>query len=56
MGKTWSRHLENVKVDQAQIYQNYRATCATVSTERGLELIATQEMAFKEVTFIPYLK
>ena len=56
MGKTWSRKFENVRVDQAQIYQGYRATCATVSSEKGLELIATQEMAFKAETFIPYLK
>ena len=56
MGKTWSRKFENVRVDQAQIYQGYRATCATVSAENGLELIVTQEMAFKAETFIPFLK
>jgi transposase len=56
MGRTWSRKHENVRVDQAQLYQGYRATCATVSEETGVELLATQEMAFKEEHFIPYLQ
>ena len=41
MGKTWSNRYSNVRVDQAQLYQGYRATCATVSVEEGVELLVT---------------
>lgn len=35
----WSRRRTNLQVDQTQVYTGYRAVIATVSEEKGVELI-----------------
>ncbi len=51
----WSRRRTNLGVDQQDVYTGYRSAIATVSEERGVELVWIQEKAVKEYDFLRYL-
>ena len=51
----WSRRLTNLSVDQQDVYTGYRSVIATISEERGVELISIQAKAVTEYDFLRYL-
>ena len=51
----WSRRLTNLSVDQREVYTGYRSAIATVSEERGVELVHIQDRAVNEYDFLRYL-
>ena len=55
LNKAYSGPGDNIKVDQKQVMQGYRASCVAVSEEKGLEMTVTQETAFDGEDFIKCL-
>ena len=54
--KDWSCCRENQHVDQRDIYTGYRSVIATISEEKGIELVKIYRTAVTSETFIKYLK
>ena len=54
--KDWSRKNENQHVDQRDIYTGYRSVIATISEDKGVELIKIYRTAVTSDTFIKYLE
>jgi len=53
--REWSCQLSNLSVDQKEVYTGYRSVIATVSAERGVDLIHIQDRAVNEFDFARYL-
>ena len=47
---------DNQHVDQQDIYTGYRSVIASVSRERGVELLKIYRTAINADRFIPYLQ
>ena len=54
--KDWSVCKDNQHVDQQDIYTGYRSVIASVSAERGVELLKIYRTAINADRFIPYLQ
>ena len=54
--KDWSCRGENQHVDQRDIYTGYRSVIATISEDKGVELIKIYTTAVTSDTFVKYLK
>ena len=54
--KDWSHCRENQHVDQRDIYTGYRSVIASISEEKGIELIKIYRTAVMSDIFIKYLK
>ena len=54
--KDWSCCRENQHVDQRDIYTGYRSVIASISEEKGIELIKIYRTAVMSDIFIKYLK
>ena len=54
--KDWSCRGENQHVDQRDIYTGYRSVIATISEDKGVELIKIYRTAVTSDTFIKYLE
>ena len=54
--KDWSSCRENQHVDQRDIYTGYRSVIATISEDKGVELIKIYRTAVTSDTFIKYLE
>ena len=54
--KDWSSCRENQHVDQRDIYTGYRSVIATISEDKGVELIKIYPTAVTSDRFIKYLK
>ena len=53
--REWSCRYSNLAVDQAQVYTGYRSVIATVSEEKGVDLIEIFDHAINEFNFCRYL-
>ena len=53
--REWSGRRSNLSVDQKEVYTGYRSVIATVSRERGVDLIHVQDRAVNEFDFARYL-